>query len=255
MLNLARYRVAAQAAGIHSLGSMLVAALAAWVVFGVWYAYPYRELSGGRELFLLVIAVDVVCGPLLTLVLFSPKKPRKELWMDLGLVALIQFAALGYGMWTVWQARPLYLVHEVDRYKVISAPDVKAEELEALPASLKPQFWAGPRTVSIRPPQNAEEHNTVLFEAAAGGRDYGSRPGFYIPYEGTAAVKSLLRAKPLSVFLQKQPGQQEAAQKLARENGADMAQWLFLPVVARQDWVAVLNQEGQIQGFLQGDGF
>lgn len=255
MLNLARCRVAAQAAGIHSLGSVLVAALAAWIVFRIWYAYPYRELSGGRELFLLVVAVDVVCGPLLTLVLFSPKKPRKELWMDLGLVALIQLAALGYGMWTVWQARPLYLVHEVDRYKVISAPDVNAEELKALPENLKPQFWAGPKTVSIRPPNNAEEHNKVLFEAAAGGRDYGARPEFYIPYDGAAAVKSLIRAQPLSIFLRKQPSQQEAAQKLAREKDADMAQWFYLPVVARQDWVAVLNQEGQIQGFLRGDGF
>jgi hypothetical protein len=255
MFDLPRYRVAAQAAGIHLVCSVLVAAAAAWIVFGVWYAYPYRELSGGRELFLLVVAVDVVCGPLLTFVLFSPQKPRKELWMDLGLVAFIQLAALGYGMWSVWQARPLYLVHEVDRYKVISAPDVEAEALEALPANLKPKFWAGPQTVSIRPPKNAEEHNKVLIEAAAGGRDYGARPEFYIPYERAAALKSLLHAKPLSVFLQKQPNQQEAAQKLAREKGADMAQWLYLPVVGRQDWVAVLDKQGQIQGFLKGDGF
>ena len=255
MLDLPRYRAAARAAAIHSLCSALVAALAAWVVFGVWYAYPYRELSGGRELFLLVVVVDVVCGPLLTFVLFNPKKPRKELWMDLGLVALIQLAALGYGMWTVWEARPLYLVHEVDRYKVISAPDVDAEELKALPANLKPHFWTGPQTVSIRPPKNADEHNTVLFEASAGGRDYGARPGFYIPYDDAAALKSLLRAKPLSVFLHKQPSQQETAQKIAREKGADMAQWLYLPVIARQDWVAVLDRQGQIQGFLRGDGF
>lgn len=32
-------------------------------------------------------------------------------------------------------------------------------------------------------------------------------------------------------------------------------QWLYLPVIARQDWVAVLDQQGQIQGFLRGDGF
>ena len=42
---------------------------------------------------------------------------------------------------------------------------------------------------------------------------------------------------------------------LALEKGADMAQWLYLPVVARQDWVAVLDKQGQIQGFLRGDGF
>ncbi len=73
MLNLVRYRIGAQAAGVHSLCSVMVATMAAWVVFTVWYAYPYRELSGGRELFLLVVSADVVCGPLLTLVLSSCK--------------------------------------------------------------------------------------------------------------------------------------------------------------------------------------
>ena len=255
MLNLHRYRVAAQAAVIHSLCSVLVASLAAWVVFGVWYAYPYRELSGGRELFLLVIAVDVVCGPLLTFVLFNPKKPRKELLMDLSLVALIQLAALGYGLWTVWQARPLYLVHEVDRYKVIAAPNVEAEALKALPENLKPQFWAGPKTVSIRSPNNAEEHNKVLFEAAAGGRDYAERPEFYIPYAGAHALKSLNRARPLAVFLQKQPQEQAAADQLSKDKSLDITKLLYLPVVARQDWVAVLDSNGLVVGFLKGDGF
>jgi hypothetical protein len=255
MLDLPRYRVAAQAAVIHSVCTVLVAALAAWLVFGVWYAYPYRELSGGRELFLLVVAADVVCGPLLTFVLFNPQKTRKELWVDLSLVALIQLAALGYGVWTVWQARPLYLVHEVDRYKVISAPDVEAEALKALPAHLKPQFWAGTQTVSIRPPKNAEEHNKVLFDAATGGRDYGARPEFYIPYDGEAALKALLRAKPLSVFLSRYPDQQVVVQEIAIKKGGDVKEWMFLPVMARQDWVAIIDKQGLIIGFLPGDGF
>lgn len=255
MPNMSRFRVAARAAGIHSLCSVVVACLAAWVVFAVWYAYPYGELSGGRTLFFLVVLVDVVCGPLLTLVLFNLKKTRKELWFDLGLVALIQLSALGYGVWTVWQARPLFLVLEVDRYKVIAAPDVDAAALAALPAHLKPSWLIGPQTVSIRPAKNAEEHNTVLFEASTGGRDYGARPEFYVPYDDEAALKSLVRAKPLNVFLQRYPDQQGAAQKLARKQQADLGQWLYLPVIARQNWVAVIDKAGQIQGFLPGDAF
>ena len=255
MLDLTRYCVAARAAGIHSICSVLVALLAAWLVFGIWYVFPFRELAGGRELFLLVVSVDVVCGPLLTFVLFSPKKSRKELWVDLGLVALIQLVALGYGMWTVWQARPLYLVHEVDRFKVISALDVDAVQLNFLPLSLKSQLWIGPQTVDIRPPKNIDEQNNVLFESAAGGRDYGARPEFYIPYDDAAGLRAISRAKPLALFLQKYPSQQQSAQKLAQDSGVDMAQWMYLPVVARQDWVAVLNKQGQIQGFLNGDGF
>ena len=255
MLDFLRYRVAAQAAGIHSLCSVLVASVAAWGVFGIWYAYPYFELSGGRELFLLVMVVDVVCGPLLTMVIFNPAKPRSELWRDLGLVALVQMAALSYGLWTVWEARPLFLVQEIDRFKVIAAPDLRQDFATGLPTELQPHWWTGPLTVAIRSPKNEQERKTVLFESVQGGRDYAERPEFYLPYEGAAALKSLQRAKPLSVFLQKQPDQQDAARKLALEKGADMAHWLYLPVIARQDWVAVLDRQGKIQGFLRGDGF
>lgn len=250
-----RFRLALRAASWHVLFSSGVALLAAALVLGLWYPFPYRDLSGGRELFLLVVAVDVVCGPLLTLVVFSPAKPRAELWRDLGLIALLQLGALGYGLHTVWQARPLFLVQEIDRFKVIAGPQLDSHAVTALPAALQPHWWKGPQTVAIRDPKDAAERNKVLFESVQGGRDYGERAEFYLPYEGEAALKSLRRAQPLTLFLQKQPSQQDAARKLALEKAVDMSKWVYLPVIARQDWVAVLNQQGQIQGFLKGDGF
>ena len=255
MLSLSRYRFATRAAGIHCICSVVVALLAAWIVFGIWYPYPYGELAGGQQLFLLVVSVDVVCGPLLTFVIFNPKKRRRELIADLGLVALIQVAALGYGLGSVWQARPIYLVHEVERFRVIAAPDIDVEQLNALPGNLKPEFWAGPKVVDIRSPKSIEERNTILFAAATGGRDYGARPDFYIPYDSVAGEAALRRAKPLTAFLEKQPLQQDTAKKLAINKGATVEQWFYLPVVGREDWVAILDKRGQIQGFLKGDGF
>ena len=250
-----RIRSATRAAVLHFGGSVVVALLAAALVFGLWFPYPYRELAGGRELFLLIIAVDVVCGPLLTMVLYNPAKPRAELCRDLGLVVLIQLAALGYGLHVVWQARPVYLVQEVDRFKVITAPQLLDESLASLPAALQPRWHAGPITVAIREPKDAAERNKVLFESVQGGRDYAERPEFYLPYEGAAALKALQRAKPLAAFLDKQPSQRSAAAEMAASKGLDMAQLVYLPVVGRQDWVAVLDQKAQIQGFLKGDGF
>ena len=250
-----RIKAAARATLWHFGGSLLVAVLAGLLVFGLWFPHPYRELAGGRELFLLVVVVDVVCGPLLTLVLYNPAKPRAELWRDLGLVVLIQLAALGYGLHVVWQARPVYLVQEVDRFKVITAPELVDESVASLPAALQPRWRGGPITVAIREPKDAEERRKVLFESAQGGRDYAERAEFYLPYEGAAALKALQRAKPLAAFLDKQPSQRSAAADLAASKGLDMAQLVYLPVVGRQDWVAVLDAQAQIQGFLKGDGF
>ena len=250
-----RLRAATRAAALHLVGSVAVAVLAAALVFGFWFPYPYRDLAGGRELFLLIIAVDVICGPLLTMVLYNPAKPRAELCRDLGLVVLIQLAALGYGLHVVWQARPLYLVQEVDRFKVLSMPDLDMAEVRKLPIPMQVNWVKGPITVAIRAPKDAEEQQKVLLESVQGGRDYAERPEFYLPYEGAAALKALQRAKPLAVFLDKQPSQRSAAADLAASKGLDMAQLVYLPVVGRQDWVAVLDQKAQIQGFLKGDGF
>ena len=94
--NPARFKFAAKAAFVHFGLSLLVGAIVAFLVFTLWFPYPYRELAGGRELFILVMAVDIICGPLLTFVLFSPTKPRKELITDISLIAFIQILALFY---------------------------------------------------------------------------------------------------------------------------------------------------------------
>ncbi len=246
----------------HLVLSVVVAALCGFAVFGLWYPFPYNEISGGRELFFLVVAVDVVCGPLLTAVLFNPAKPRSELWRDLSLVALIQLGALGYGFYTVWLARPVFLVMEIDRFKVVSAPDFQdsgvdgtKEAFSGISAALKPRWWSGPAVVAIRMPVDEKERQMVMFESLQGGADYALRPNFYLPYEGEAAKKSLARARPLAVFLEKQPSQKDAAAAMAAVKKVTISQWMYVPVVGRKDWIAILNNQGGIEGFLPGDGF
>jgi len=94
-----------RASGIHMAISLAIAALSAALVFAVWYPYPYREISGGRELFFILVSVDVILGPLITLAVFNRAKPRSELRRDLGIVGVLQIAALAYGLWTVSIAR------------------------------------------------------------------------------------------------------------------------------------------------------
>ncbi len=255
MVSEIRIRGALRAATVHFGISLMVVACAAFLVFGIWYPFPYQELSGGRELFILVVVVDVVCGPMLTLVLYHPDKPKAELWRDLGVVFLIQLAALTYGLSVMWQARPLFLVLEVDRFKVINLLDLDAAKINTLPAELKPEWTRGPSIVAIRAPQDSEERSRVTLEAAQGGRDYGERVEFYLPYEGNTRLKSLQRAKPLAVFLQKQPVQERTAHQLVAARRLIFSQTWYLPVVGRKDWVAVLDGSGEIQGFLEGDGF
>ena len=49
----------------------------------------------------LVVGIDVVLGPLLTLIVFHPKK--KSLIWDLAVIVAVQLGALGYGVWVMAQ--------------------------------------------------------------------------------------------------------------------------------------------------------
>ena len=107
--------------------SVAVALLSAALVFGLLYPPPYRALLGVGPIFLLVLAVDVVCGPLLTLILASPRKSRRERWLDFSLIGLIQALALAYGLHSVWVARPAVLAFEVDRLVVVDNGQILAD--------------------------------------------------------------------------------------------------------------------------------
>jgi len=63
-----------QAAQIHLGISAMIAALVVWIMLYLWYPEPYFRVSGGQTLLLLLIGVDVVIGPLLTLIVFDPRK-------------------------------------------------------------------------------------------------------------------------------------------------------------------------------------
>lgn len=74
----------------------------------------YSDISSGKELFLLVLLIDVFCGPLPTGIGFNPKKQKKELVSNGGLAVIPQISVIGYGVHSVWLTRPLFLVMKVD---------------------------------------------------------------------------------------------------------------------------------------------
>ena len=129
-----RFRFALKNAAWHLLISLILAGLAALLVFGVWYPYPYAELTGGLALYKLVISVDIVCGPLLTLILASPSKKLKERIIDFSLIGMIQLVALIYGLCNVSLARPVVSAFETDRINVVTAAEIDVNDL-------RPSWW------------------------------------------------------------------------------------------------------------------
>jgi hypothetical protein len=226
-----------RASGIHLGISLVIAALAALLVFGIWYPYPYRELSGGRELFLLVVTVDVILGPLITLAVFNRKKPWSELRMDLAFVGLVQLAALVYGLWTVAVARPVHMVFEIDRYRVVHAVDIEVDALDKTPPGIVALPWTGPTMLSLRPFKNSEESMEATM-AALQGAHLGTRPELWQPYEASKA-DVLKMAKPLAVLKKRFPKESEQIDQLLHSKSTNPQTLLYLPLSGRKAYWTV----------------
>lgn len=244
-----------KAAGIHLLASGLVAALAAALVFLVWYPPPYATLAGGIGLFLLIVGVDVILGPALTAVVASPGKSLSELTRDLAVIVIVQLAAFGYGLYTMALARPVLLAFEVDRLRVVTAADIEPAMLADAPPALQQLSWTGPRLVAaVKPTDPAEQMRSV--ELGLAGVDLAMQPRQWREY-AAHADEAWRVARPVSVLLAKHPQLGAEVAEVARSAGQPPQDLRFLPLMSRRaSWVALVAAPGaRVVGHLPVDGF
>ena len=229
-----------RASALHLSLSLAIAVLAALLVFGIWYPYPYRDISGGRELFGLVVTVDVILGPLITLVVFNRAKPWSELRRDLALVALMQLAALGYGLWTVSVARPVHMVFELDRFRVVHAIDVPSQLLAATPPGVDALPLAGPTLLSVRPFRDSKEEMAATLLALQ-GVPLAARPDLWQPY-ADAVPRILAAARPVAALKARFADRATEIDGVLRSARSNPQTVLYLPLAGRKSfWTVFLD--------------
>lgn len=220
-----------QAAGIHLALSVVVAATTLAALLLVWYPQPYFRLAGGAGLMLILIGVDVVLGPSLTLIVFDPRK--KSLRIDLAVIAALQLAALAYGISVIAQARPAYIVFAGDRFTVVGANMIDAESLAAAPPPYDALPVDGPKLVGARMPSAAAERDKVVMLLAS-GFDLPALPRYYLPYEQIVADLKA-KAQPLDELVKRKPGSRDAIDAAVAKLGVPRAGLAFVPVIGRME--------------------
>lgn len=259
-----RLRSSAPWALRHLILSVVIAGSVALLVTGAWFAPPFTEISGGLSLFLLMVAVDVVCGPALTLLLLHPGKSRKALWLDIGLISVVQLSALMYGVHSLSQARPIALVFEVDRFRVVSYADLDISRTDTIPDWVRPWGFEAPRVLGVRSAKTAQE-KLASVDASLQGVEPGQRPDWWQEY-GINVPEVKQRANRLELLFAMHPQDaqriQFAAARAAENPRAGETtrpeDLLWLPVVSRHsmDWVAFIDPAtARIRGYVHADGF
>ncbi|MEP7328946.1 MAG: TfpX/TfpZ family type IV pilin accessory protein [Betaproteobacteria bacterium] len=239
-----------KAGGLHLVLSTLIAATLAALVVAIWYPAPYFAAMGGANLLRLLIGVDVILGPLITLIVYDPNKPRLKL--DLSIIAALQIGALAYGAYVMFDARPVYTVYTGDRFETVPANSID----EASRARAKPEFQSlpldGPRVVGAHQPHDANERADIAMAAAAGGADIAHRPNLYHSY-AEVAVDAGRRARPLTQLVQQSAEASFLVRGFLDRSGRADASVGYLPVRARnEDFAMIVDRKtGEIVGSLR----
>src|SRR5690606_24308660 len=150
-----------RAAGLSLGVSAMVVGSAATAIALLLHTLPLFWASGGIGLIAIVAMVDIVLGPLLVLLIYDRRK--KELRRDLLLIICIQLAAIAYGIHASVLARPVLMTFVVDRFELVSAAEVDAEELDRTPKQFRKLSWGGPVLAAARMPESREERERILF--------------------------------------------------------------------------------------------
>jgi hypothetical protein len=243
------------AASIHLGLSFLVGAAAAGLVFGLWYPYPYREISGGRDLFLILITVDVLLGPLMTLAVFNRTKSRAALLLDFSVIGILQVTALVYGLWTVAEARPVHLVFEYNRFRVVHAVELPEDVKEKAPPGIRPMPLTGPTLLSLRPFKDGKEQFEVAMQALE-GVEPTTRPQLWQDYE-LAKSEVLKAGRPVDELKSRFKAQADLIAQTVAATGRSLDSLVYVPMIGRQYFWTVLvdAKTAEVVTFLPLDSF
>ena len=113
---------------IHLGLSILLVGLVIGSLLFFFFPQLFIGVSNFKEVATLIISIDLILGPLLTFVVFQPKK--KTLKFDLSVIAAIQISALAYGAYALYEVHPVYVTFNIDRFTIVSAKDAKPEKAQ-----------------------------------------------------------------------------------------------------------------------------
>ena len=182
-----------KAAGIHLLISLFIVLTVLTSMYFLWYPSAYFALMGGKKLIAILASVDIFLGPLLTFAIF--RSGKKGLKFDLFCIGLIQLAALSYGIYVMFQARPVFTVFNKNQFRIAAVVEIDPSEL----AKAKNLKWkhlsiTGPEVVAIGTPDKKDKKE-AMFASVVSSMAY-RYPRLYDEY-GKHRQEVIKTGKPL----------------------------------------------------------
>lgn len=183
-------KTALQAFTVNFLCSAVLISVSLGLVLIWFFPYPFIAVDDISTALLMIIGVNLCIGPLLTLILYKPGK--KGLLFDLSIVAILQIAALAYGLYAVYDSRPAYLVFYGDSFYLTDHKQVDQSALQD--SGLAIGAWDRPKIVASVLPGDAQQRMLLALESMASGQPLSMNAAYFVSTDTLEPTEWLLLA-------------------------------------------------------------
>ena len=173
--------------------SLVIFIVLLYLIIFIWYPPPFFSTDGGWQGIRIIIGVDLVLGPLLTLIVFKPGKPGLK--FDLTMIGLIQAGALTWGIWTVHHQRAIVAVYVENYFAPVPLQEIKGQGMT--PGKLKQFGQHPPYWVFSNLPKDFNTLQKIRLDALRMGRPLYTFTRYYKPIDHEAI--GIMRAKSLDM--------------------------------------------------------
>ena len=164
----------------HLSVSFLIALLVIGVVFIVWYPSSLAAAVGVTQIFLMMLVIDVMIGPILGVLVY--KESKKSLKFDLSIIVLLQLSALFYGIYSIEQGRPAWIVFNVDGFELVRKNEIVDQNINQAQPQFQQPSWLKPQFVATVFANDTNQRNNDMFAEVLSGISIAQRPERYVDF-------------------------------------------------------------------------
>ncbi|WP_130803660.1 TfpX/TfpZ family type IV pilin accessory protein [Acinetobacter ihumii] len=210
-----------------------------WVFF-CWYPSPLAKAVGVTHIFLMMLAIDVIVGPLLGFIVY--KEGKKSLKFDLAVIIFIQFAALCYGVYIIGQGRPVWIVYNVDRFELVRNNEIIDQNIQQAKPEYRHPSWFKPQYVATQLASDIKTRNDDMFVEALGGISLAQKPERYVAF---SEVKQQIQQRAQNLNVLNQFNDKQDVEKILKQY-PEADGWVPLKASAVDMAVLLNKQKGQV---------
>jgi hypothetical protein len=238
----------AKAFAIHVAVSAVVFSAVIYVVLMLWFPEPYFRIDGGLAMIALAAAVDLVIGPLITFLVYRPR--RRDNAINFAVIAFLQAVALSWGVQVLYTQRPLYAAYvggPVRTFFPVTEPLIR----DAPPsAELRARLVGHPPLVFIPLSSDPAQARGMLMSALMGGPSLLSSTHLWLPLEERALATIIGESRDRAALEALAPDAGTLIDEFLTERGARFEDFAFVPLRGRYSsaLLALRKSDGAVAG-------